>query len=159
MIKEQATVVDIAGEFAWVETQRQTACGACSANKGCGTHVISKVVGNRRNRVRVLNTINAEIGDRIIVGLEEGALVKGSLALYFVPLLGLFGGGAFGGVLFSNFEKAYTDGWQILFALGGLVLGVMWLKGFSGRISTDKQYQAVALEKVGAELKFIRRAI
>ena len=50
MIAENAQVVGFEGNDIWVETQRKTACGQCAANKGCGTAVLSKVLGNKRSR-------------------------------------------------------------------------------------------------------------
>ena len=147
MIEEFAQVVAFEGDDIWVETQRKSACGQCSANKGCGTAVLSKVLGNKRSRVRVLNPKATEvsIGDEIVVGIEEQALVRGSLAIYMVPLLALFLFGLLGGVFAEQFNMVKTDTLVIVFSLLGLVLGFMWVKRFSGVISNDPRYQPILL--------------
>ena len=147
MIEEYAQVVGFEGGDIWVETQRKSACGQCSANKGCGTAVLSKVLGNKRSRVRVLNPNATEvsIGDEIIVGIEEQALVRGSLAIYMAPLLALFLFGLLGGVLADQFNMVKPDTLVIIFSLFGLGLGFMWVKRFSGVISSDPRYQPVLL--------------
>lgn len=155
MIEEKAIIVETSDEHAWVETQRKSTCDACDAKTGCGTQVIGKVVGNRRNRVRVLNRIGAVVGDQVIVGLHEGAMVRGSLAMYFAPLFGLFTGAGLGALLSQMFGIAFNDGLQILAALVGLLAGLWWLKGFTQRIRDDERYQAVILRRELPEVKFV----
>ena len=155
MIEEKAIIVETSDEHAWVETQRKSTCDACDAKTGCGTQVIGKVVGNRRNRVRVLNRIGAVAGEQVIVGLHEDAMVRGSLAMYFAPLFGLFAGAGVGALISQMFEVVYTDGFQILAALIGLLVGLWWLKGFTQRIRDDERYQAIILRRVVPEAKFV----
>ena len=87
MIEEQATVVAIEGQYALLQTQRKSTCQSCSVQKGCGTSVLSKVVGQRSSQVRVDNTLNVAIGDLVLLGIKENALVQGSLLVYALPLL------------------------------------------------------------------------
>jgi sigma-E factor negative regulatory protein RseC len=146
MIEETGQVVEVEGEFAWVETQRQSTCGSCAANKGCGTAVLSKVLGQKRNRVRALNRAGAHSGDTVTVGIQEDALVRGSLAMYAVPLLALLGGGLVGQYLQQSYGSG--EGLVILAGLIGLFGGLLWLRGFSRRAQSNPRYQPVVLRKV-----------
>ncbi len=150
MIEEYAQVVAFEGGDIWVETQRKSVCGQCAANKGCGTATLAKVLGNKRSRVRVLNpnATKVSIGDEIVVGIEEQALVRGSLAIYMAPLLALFLFGLLGGVLAEQFNMVKPDILVIVFSLFGLGLGFMWVKRYSGVISSDPRYQPVLLHHV-----------
>ena len=74
MIEEQGEVVEVQGEFAWIESERTTTCGSCAVRKGCGTSAIAKVLGQRRVRLRVLNRIDARVGDRVVIGIAESGL-------------------------------------------------------------------------------------
>ena len=42
MIEEQATVVSVEKETFTAQTQRQSSCKSCSANKACGTGVLTR---------------------------------------------------------------------------------------------------------------------
>jgi sigma-E factor negative regulatory protein RseC len=53
-MRELGSVVAIEKRSLWVETSRQTACGSCSAQKGCGTSLLAKLFPNRQHFVRVL---------------------------------------------------------------------------------------------------------
>lgn len=148
MIEETAIVVAVEGDETWVETERQTTCGSCSVNKGCGTATLAKVLGNKRNRVRVINTIGASVGERVVVGIEEAALLKGSLAVYLVPILGLLLGGIFGEFMAPRLHISTVEWLGAAGAIGGLSLGLLWLRFFARQVSADGRYQAKVLKRV-----------
>lgn len=102
MITETVTVMETDDGYAWVATERKSSCGACAANKACGTAVLSSVLGNKLSRLRVRNPIAAEPGQQVEIGIEDAVLVRGSLLVYMLPLLGLFTGAALGQWLFGE---------------------------------------------------------
>jgi len=144
MIEETAQVVALEQDFAWVETQRKSACGSCAASSGCGTATLQKVLGNRRSRIKALNNLPIVVGDQVVIGLEEQALIKGSIAVYAMPLLAMLGGALLLELMFAS------EGLTVLGGLMGLMLGFWWLKGFSRRVQSDRQYQAVVMRKADA---------
>ena len=147
MIEETATVVKCEGEFAWVEAQRQSTCGNCAANKGCGTSVLAKVVGKKVARMKAINKVNAHVGDSVIVGMNEAALVKGSLAVYLLPLIFMMLFAITGNVVAVQME--WKSEWVvILFAVIGLVTAGLWLRGFTRRIQHDSDFQPVILRRL-----------
>jgi sigma-E factor negative regulatory protein RseC len=147
MIEETARVVAAEGEFVWVETQRQSTCGGCAARQGCGTATLAKVLGRRRTRVRALNRDAARVGDRVVVGIDEQALVRGSLAVYAVPLLGLLAGGVLGALLQTRLQLA-GEALTLIAGVAGLIAGLLWVKGFTRRIRGDSRYQPVVLRRL-----------
>lgn len=141
MIEENAAVVELDGEYAVVETIRKSTCGSCEANKACGTAALSKVVGARANRMRLRNTIHARVGDSIILGLQEQAMLQTSFLFYLTPLFSCF--------LFALLGRQIDDGTgevaTILCALIGLFIGLGFVKWLSVRLELDSRYQAVML--------------
>lgn len=150
MIEEQAEVVAREGRFAWVQTQRSSTCGACPVHKGCGTAALSRVLGQRRTRVRVLNEADAGVGEQVIIGLPEQALVRGALAVYLVPLLGLLGGALFGAHLAGRLLAEQPDLFSIFFGGLGLAMGIAWLRHHARSIGGDARYQPVIVRRFGA---------
>lgn len=145
MLEEQGRVVAVEEGFAWVETQRKSSCGSCAVNKGCGTGVISKVVGQRATRVRAINRINAGVGDEIIIGLDDQALVRGSLAVYTAPLIVMLLMALLGDLVGRELQLNSSEGLTVIFGLAGLGLGFLWVRNFSRRIADDLRYQPVIL--------------
>lgn len=147
MIEEAGKVVDVQDGFAWIESERTSTCGACNVRKGCGTAVLAKVFGQRRVHLRVLNRINAQIGDAVVIGISESGLVRGSLAVYAAPLAGLFVGALAGNTLGYYVSQGNNDLLAIAGAFSGLAAGLLWLRRFSRLTETDASYQPVILRK------------
>ncbi|MDH5600117.1 MAG: SoxR reducing system RseC family protein [Gammaproteobacteria bacterium] len=147
MITETAIVVSIENNQTWVETQRKSACGQCSANKGCGTSVLSKVIGNKLSKIKAINNINAQVGDEVVIGLKEQSLLKGALMTYMLPLVFLFIFSLVGQVVSENLQFQDSELLVIIFAVVGLLLGLRQVKVFSIDIAENENYQPVILKK------------
>jgi sigma-E factor negative regulatory protein RseC len=146
--------VGVSGEFAWVETQRRAVCDSCTAQHGCGSGTLAKILGHRRVRVRALNHLGAEVGDRVIVSLEDEALVRGSLAVYAVPILWMLGGAALGELILNPSGSTESDLITVVSGLAGLAAGLYWLRRYSAKISRDARYQpsVTAFDKGDSEM-------
>jgi len=141
MMTETAQVIATEGGYAWVETQRKTTCGNCAAQKGCGTSVLAKVLGNRTSRIRVINTIGASTGEMVVVGVEDGMLVRTSFAVYAMPLILLLLGGMGGGMLADALQWQSREGATALGGVLGLALGFLWLRRYTRAIALDARHQ------------------
>ena len=146
MIEELAVVVDAGDGYAWVETQRRSACGACSASDGCGTATLAKIWGERRMRVRAISTWPLRPGDAVIVGLAEGALLRGSLLVYLLPLALLLAGALLGQAAFAGAGEEPV----ILAGAVGLGLGFLAAHIASRRWRSDAQFQPVVVRRLAA---------
>ncbi len=102
MIEETAIVVDINGQQVLLETQRQSACQSCSVKSGCGTSTLASVVGKRSSQFVVDNSLELQVGDKVIVAIDENALVQGSLLIYLMPLIFMLLIGVLVETLFAN---------------------------------------------------------
>jgi len=108
---------------ATLEIERKTACGLCGQTRGCGNSIWGKLFGHQTTAFRAQNRINAKVGQSVIVGINEKALLKSALLLYILPLATLF----FGAILASYLWQ--SDGKTMLGAAVGLLLGLLWVKG------------------------------
>ena len=149
MITEKAIVVAINNNETWIETQRQSACGQCSANKGCGTSVLSKVLGNKLSKMKAINPIHARVGDEVTVALNESSLLKGAFMTYLLPLLFLFIFAFFAQFISATFSVENVELVTIIFSVLGFYLGLQKLKSFSKSISDDERFQPVIIKISG----------
>ena len=147
MITENAIVVSIDNNQTWIETQRKSACGQCSANKGCGTSVLSKVIGNKLSKIKAINNINAQVGDEVVIGLNEHSMLKGAFVVYMLPLILLFLFSFVGQLVSDNLAIQNNEVLVILFAVTGFYLGMKKVKSFSSSIAKNEKYQPVILKK------------
>lgn len=129
MIEERAVILSLKSEpsqtltTATLEVERKTACGLCGQTRGCGNSIWGRLFGHQTTAFKAQNRINAKVGDSVIVGINEKALLKSALLLYILPLVTLF----IGAILASQLRQ--TDGSAMLGAAIGLVVGLLWVKG------------------------------
>lgn len=141
MIEESARVISVEGERIWVETQRKSVCGSCSAQKGCGTATLEKVLGKRRTQVMVISQVTVSPGDEVVIGIQESALLRGALALYGIPLLLML----LGAVIAEAVILSQTELPVVMGALLGLLAGLFYVALFSRKVQLDPRYQPVVL--------------
>ncbi|EAQ66559.1 positive regulator for alginate biosynthesis MucC [Marinomonas sp. MED121] len=89
MVEESGIVLSVSEGFAEVETVRTSSCTACQAKSACGHHAIAKVSSSNRMRMMVQDSFASEVGQEVVVGIPEDTLLKASIWMYFVPLVGL----------------------------------------------------------------------
>ncbi|AOY88525.1 sigma E positive regulator RseC/MucC [Marinobacter salinus] len=128
MITETGKVVALKGDYAWVQTIRNSACQSCSARSGCGQKVLAAASGGRANQVFVENTVQADVGDEVTLGIDERALLGASLIVYALPLILMVGASIAGHRLSGG-----QDVWAMAGALAGLVLGFLSSRTLQGR--------------------------
>lgn len=154
MLSEQAKVVAIEADGLWVETHQQSACNQCRAKNGCGQKLLA---GGPSSATLVKAVYDASapreiwaVGDHVLIGIEEHALVNGALMAYVLPLLLMVAA-----VLVGAFFK-FSDPLLALVAILGMFLG-----GFLVSVHGKRQlqniknggtscYQAVVLARVSA---------
>ena len=147
MIEESGRVVDVDDSYAWIETNPATACGSCAVKQGCGTSALASLFGQRKSPLRVVNRINAAVGDQVVIGISETGLLSGSLAVYTAPLAGLFAGGLLGRFVARSLFPGGVELVSILGGVLGLLAGLVWLRGFSQSTEQDARYQPVILRQ------------
>ena len=117
--------------------------GLCGQKRGCGNATWGKLLGHKASEFSAKNAIDANVGDSVVVGIEERAVLSSVFYLYIVPLLTMLIGAVLADTLLDN------EFYVILAASLGLILGFAWVKGHLvgyGRVKkSDAKYQAVVL--------------
>jgi sigma-E factor negative regulatory protein RseC len=147
VIEEQAQVVDVQGEHLILQAQTQSACGSCSAKKGCGTSVLAKVVGKKFSRFQAMNNVDAKVGDTVVVGIAEDALLSGSAVMYFIPVLGMIVFALMADyLLILDYDQ--RDLYVALISILGLAAGSLFSKWYFLRHRSSRKYTPVVLRKL-----------
>lgn len=149
MVEAQGQIVKIDGDFVWVETEIKSGCNQCSAKSGCGTGILSGILGRRRPQLRVTNSLGAKVGEAVVVAVDESGVVTGSLLLYLLPLFMMICGAVIGDLLSGEGE-----GWAIILAALGLVSGFWVAKVLTKSASVSRQLRPVLVRRVGSVINF-----
>ncbi len=118
MIEESGRVVAVEGDQAWVRTIQVSTCQSCAARKGCGQGLMNTLGAGRGTEVRVTNVLDVSVGDDVVLGVPEDALLRASALMYLVPLLMMIGA-----AVATRQWITVVDGWIALAGLAGLLLG------------------------------------
>ncbi|WP_169577479.1 SoxR reducing system RseC family protein [Sinimarinibacterium sp. CAU 1509] len=152
MIEERAIVSrierDQGQERVWVRAFGPESCPKCAEGRGCGGGVLAKLVSRRRPEVQVGGTLpQLQAGETVIVGIDDGAIMRASLWVYLVPLLGMFGFGAFAQQVLHTHDVLVAG-----FGLTGLVAGFLLTSIASQRAGVSGNYRPSLLRReIGAE--------
>ena len=143
MIFETGTVVSKNQDSLMVETIQQTTCDSCSAQKGCGHTALTKLTGTK-NEIRVLpgdfSVDSLRLGQSATIGIPEHIVVKGSLMVYLIPVIGALTGSWMLGDEGKTLEQ---DLFSILGALIGLVGGGILVNMRGQKAQADVQSNPV----------------
>ncbi|MDO9265096.1 MAG: SoxR reducing system RseC family protein [Desulfosalsimonadaceae bacterium] len=82
MAIEEGVIIKVNGTTAVLRTRQKTACESCSERKHCHTS------GNDKEmEVEAINTVNAQVGDRVVVSFDSGRLFLLAFFLYVFPII------------------------------------------------------------------------
>jgi sigma-E factor negative regulatory protein RseC len=119
-----ARVVRVTDEQLWLEPEQTTSCGHCASSASCGIEAreaagIGTVTSRLQERRFVVDNPGAGYreGDRLVVGVSEGSLLKASLTAYGLPLVFALTAGSVTQAMYGE-DLATMVG-----MVGGLLLG------------------------------------
>jgi sigma-E factor negative regulatory protein RseC len=122
VIEERAVVSRVEDGRVWVRPFGVESCARCREGRGCGGGVIGRLVSRRRPDVPVqLRQALPRVGDVVIVGVEEQALMQAALAVYALPILTLLLAGGFAHQVLQAHELLVAA-FGALGLIGGFVL-------------------------------------
>jgi len=146
MLIETGRVVAVENDSLWVETIRQSTCGSCAAQQGCGHSLLNRIGDGKRNYVRVLGSTQAvgacAVDDQVRISIPDQVILRGSLVVYVLPLtsmLALASGAAAVWPLSPDLAAAGGAG-------AGLLLGFALVRWHAWRHRLDPGLQPTLLE-------------
>lgn len=121
MVEGFAHVVEVKDDLAWLVPEVGSSCGGCASASACGSKGIGTVASRlEQRRFQMANDAGLRVGDRVVVGIRENAVLRASITAYAIPLVTLLGTGALAQWVADN------DFVTMAAMLVGLVFG-LWL--------------------------------
>ena len=157
MLTETGRVVAVEADSIWVETIRQSTCGACAVRKGCGHGLLNRFSEGRRGYIRVLpgdllQAADCQIDDQVMIAIPEEVILRGSFIVYLMPLLALLGGAVLG----SRLAPASPDPGAVLGALIGFGLGLALVRWHAWNHRDDHRLQPTMVEIVRPQMQALQ---
>jgi sigma-E factor negative regulatory protein RseC len=126
MFKKEGIVVGIDGQWAIVQLQSNNPCAHCATT--CGVAGFMRGFGHKESKIKITNKIRAQVGDRVIIGIAEYALLKSAMRLYLLPLGSMLGFAISYDILSTITELPHNEPVTLLLGMMGLFLGLGWVR-------------------------------
>lgn len=140
-MEEEAVVISVSGQHAKVRLQRGTSCDSCGSKASCAT------ASGEEKDVDVINEAGAAPGQRVIIAVNPGVLLKASLTVYMLPLVALIGGAILGSKLAESMGAAsQADAWAAATGFGLMILVFVGQKLWNRMIASNSQYTPRIIE-------------
>lgn len=127
MIEESATVVAIAQNNITVTSELKSACSGCQQVDNCGSGQVAKAFPQKQLTLTVKSTLPVKLGDNVILGLNESALLSSAWQVYLWPLIGLILASWLGQWLLNQRVLSH-EFFAIIFAIVGGYIGFFLAK-------------------------------
>lgn len=88
MLEESATVINIEQGQIWVVSASNSGCAGCMQKDSCSTTALTQVL--RKKPVAVDSELALQVGDTVIVAIDETVLLRAAFVMYLLPLCALF---------------------------------------------------------------------
>ncbi|MEO1078075.1 MAG: SoxR reducing system RseC family protein [Pseudomonadota bacterium] len=155
MLTETGRVVGLDGDTVWIETLRQSTCGACSARSGCGHGLLNAALpGGSRALVkaRLDSDLRRSISlqDQVEVALPERSFLTAAAALYLLPLVTAVLGALVAQAFWSD-AGASADAAVALASLAGLGTGLGVVRWLSRRQLATGSYVPVVTARLAPQ--------
>lgn len=91
MLEQTAEIVRTAPNGVWVQAVEPSGCGTCGGN-GCSSRSIAELFQRRPRQFLVDCDLALAPGDRVVVGIAHGSVLKSAMRAYGVPLASMLAG-------------------------------------------------------------------
>jgi sigma-E factor negative regulatory protein RseC len=122
MLEQTAEIVRTAPEGVWVRAVEPSGCGTCNG-QGCSSRRIAELFQRTPRQFLVDCDLALSPGDRVIVGVDGGSVLKNALRAYGLPLAAILAGALLAQWLWAG------DAAAVVGALVGAAAGALAVRG------------------------------
>ncbi len=119
MLEQTAEIVRTAPDGVWVRAVEPSGCGSCGG-QGCSSRRIAELFQRTPRQFLVDCDLSLSPGDRVVVGIAHGSVLRSALRIYGLPL-GLMLAGALIAQAIAPGDASAVAGMLVGGLAGGLV--------------------------------------
>ncbi len=134
MSTEEGTIIRVEDDRAWVQVKRSTMCESCKHRQTC--HSLTDA---RDMEAEAINTAGGKVGDRVLLKIAAGSLVKISFILYLVPVIAFIAGAVVGMELPPPL-KINPEVFSFFMGIAGCAVSFIVIRFLSFRMSKNSSF-------------------
>lgn len=138
MLHEIGEVTALANGRLTVRVQKRSGCASCA--KPCGVGKLGALTPDHCLDLQFPERADLKVGDRVVVGLPEQALLQATLTIYGLPMLGLLLGALLANLVAVRLA-IQGDALVLVGALVGGACGWLLARRFGQRLEQQTQVQ------------------
>jgi sigma-E factor negative regulatory protein RseC len=129
LVEGFARVVEADTTTAWLEPEQTSSCGGCAQAAACGVKTGHSDRRLKSRRFVLSNDCGLKVGERVVIGISEYALIRASYTAYAIPLLSMMVAAVTAHLTIGR------DGLTMGAAAAGLALGLAVARLLANRLS------------------------
>jgi len=133
MLRERGIVEKSSPEKAVVRIEQSSSCATCESRGSCHAQ------NDKKFLVEVGNDLGAKEGDEVEISMPSGSVIKASLAVYALPVLGLIIGAVSGGALAETLRLQPTPA-SLMGGGAGLAFSIAIVKWLDRSVRSRPDY-------------------
>jgi sigma-E factor negative regulatory protein RseC len=150
---EEGVVIRKDASGTWVKTLRSGACDSCSSKAACHS-----MGGGKEMEVAAVNTIEARVGERVILKMDTAPFLKGTFLVYLFPILLLVVGAAVGEWIARS--SGLDSPWpSAVLGFAALAVGLLLVKIIAGRLVKKDAYRPRISRVIGRPERPFKKAL
>lgn len=132
-MKQCGVVTGIDGNYAKVVMKRHSSCGSCNACK--------MGQSDGQLEVKVLNEVDAKVGQRVSVDMNDNDVLTAAFIVYVIPLLTLLGSILIANAIFNALGvEAYRDIYLAAVGFAMTAVSFLLLKKREGKLKNNRKF-------------------
>ncbi len=151
-VQQVVSIRKVENGYAWVSSVDDSVCSSCSSKSSCSSTNLLKPLLEatlKNEGLRVANTLEAAVGDQVVIELGAKSLLKITMLTYLLPLLGLIVFAWIGQTLFGQSGFGETPG--IISGLSGLFVGLYLVKRRLSASRFQRDIEPVMVETASSQ--------
>lgn len=143
---EIGEVVQVFHETVQIRIEQQENCKACGAKSSCHSNASDNL---KEKFVTALDPFGLKVGQRVKINLDSKNLVKASIIIFGLPLIGFFLGVA-AGTFIANMDayKDYVDLCSIIGGFSGMAIAIIILRIYNKKLEKSNKFYPNVVELI-----------
>jgi sigma-E factor negative regulatory protein RseC len=131
---EEGTITRTNDNYAWVRIGRSAMCDHCGSKSACRTFS-----GGRIMEAEARNEVGGQVGDRVLLKMDNSSFLRITFLVYLVPVLALIAGALVGIGLAAEYS-INPEMSSLVFGISAFVLSFSIIHRFGKNVKKKQKY-------------------